>query len=107
MADELGPFQGVWDAWIEVQEQIEHKPISHFERAVQIQFDELRDHLAAGDREAAAREMVDVMSIALNTLRKLGFSPKEIAEIARDRAANRMAGQAQKILGKYETVHQI
>ncbi len=107
MSDELGPFQGVWDAWIEVQEQIEHKPISHFERAVQIQFEELKDHLAEDDREAAAREMVDVISIALNALRKLGFSPKEVAEIARSRAENRMTGQAQKILDKYETVHQI
>lgn len=107
MPDELGPFQGIWDAWIEVEEQIERKPISHFERAVQIQFSELREHLAAGDRESAAREMVDVMSIALNTLRKLGFSPKEIAETAHRRAENRMVGQAQTILEKYEAVYQI
>lgn len=107
MSDELGPFQGVWDAWVEAQDEIRRKPISHFEQAVQIQFDELRDHLAAGDRDAAAREMVDVVSIALNTLRKLGFSPKEIAEIARGRAENRMAGQAHEILDKYKTVHQI
>ncbi|ELP68708.1 hypothetical protein ACKI1I_33310 [Streptomyces turgidiscabies] len=107
MPDELGPFQGVWDAWVEVQEQIERKPISHFEQAVQIQFSELREHLEAGDREAAAREMVDVVSIALNTLRKLGFSPTEIAEIAQNRAKDRMLGQAEKILDKYESVHQI
>lgn len=107
MPDELGPFQGVWDAWTEVQEEMERKPITHFERAVQIQFDELRDHLAVGDRDAAAREMVDVISIALNALRKLGFSPEEIANVARSRAENRMMGQTRKILDKYETVHQI
>ncbi|MEV6513894.1 hypothetical protein [Streptomyces sp. NPDC051642] len=107
MPDELGPLQGIWDAWDEVHEQLERKPISHFEQAVQIQFDELRDHLAADDRDAAAREMVDVISIALNALRKLGFSPKEIADISRSRAENRMMGQAQKILDKYERVHRI
>lgn len=107
MTDQLGPFQGMWDAWIEVQEEIGRKPISHFERAAQIQFDELKAHLAAGNRDAAAREMADVISIALNALRKLGFTPEEISEIARDRAERRMKGQAQAILDKYETVHHI
>ncbi|MFE7276911.1 hypothetical protein [Streptomyces sp. NPDC057623] len=107
MPDELGPFQGIWDAWIEVQEEMARKPISHFERAVQIQFDELRAHLAEGDREAAAREMVDVISVALNALRKLGYTPEEISEIAQGRAEQRMKGRAQEILDKYEMVHHI
>ncbi|MCC5033379.1 hypothetical protein DMH02_009150 [Streptomyces sp. WAC 00631] len=107
MSDQLGPFQGVWDAWVEVQDEMALKPISHFERAVQIQFDEFRGHLAAGDREAAAREMVDVISIALNALRKLGFSPEEISEVARSRAAQRMVGRGQEILDKYEKIYRI
>ncbi|MGW2058503.1 hypothetical protein ACWCOZ_32115 [Streptomyces sp. NPDC001840] len=107
MDDTLGPFQGMWDAWEEVHEEIGRKPLSHFERATQIQFEELAAHLAVGDRDAAAREMADVVSIALNALRKLGFSAQEIAEIARDRADRRMKGQAEAILNKYEVVHGI
>ncbi|MFM9612769.1 hypothetical protein ACSCBZ_42655 [Streptomyces niveiscabiei] len=107
MPGELGPFQDIWNAWLEVENEMERKPISHFERAAQIQFDELRGHLEAGDDQAAAREMVDVISIALNALRKLGYSPAEIAEIARDRAETRMSGQARQILAKYEQIHHI
>ncbi|CAL9522600.1 hypothetical protein SUDANB21_03880 [Streptomyces sp. enrichment culture] len=103
----LGPFQDIWDAWIEVEHAISRKPLSHFERATQIQFEELREHLAHGDREAAARELIDVVSIALNHLRNLGFTPDEIAELGKNRAHQRMQGQAKAILEKYQTKYGI
>ncbi|GAA2379830.1 hypothetical protein [Streptomyces carpaticus] len=101
MTDELGPFQGMWDAWNEAHDEITRKPLSHFRRAADIQFDELEGHLAAGDREAAAREVADIVSIAINTMRWLGYTPDEIGNIARRRADDRMAGQASAILNKY------
>lgn len=107
MRETLGPFQGIWDAWIEAENEIAQKPLSHFERATQIQFEELKEHLSRGDREAAARELIDVVSIALNNLRNLGFTPQEIAEVARDRADHRMRGQADAILKKYQDTYGI
>lgn len=107
MTDPLGPFQGLWDAWEESAGQIVTKPVTHFERAAMVPFDELREHLNAGDRLAAAREIVDVVSIALNALRMLGYAPPEIAEIARDRAACRIQGQTQSVLEKYEALYNI
>ncbi|MFB4424670.1 hypothetical protein C5F59_026770 [Streptomyces sp. QL37] len=107
MSEQLGPFQGIWDAWIEVEQEIAQKPLEHFERATQIQFEELKEHLARGDREAAARELVDVVSIALNHLRNLGFTPQEIAGVAQDRADRRMKGQAKEILEKYRKTYGI
>ncbi|MFF0745167.1 hypothetical protein ACFYVL_32675 [Streptomyces sp. NPDC004111] len=101
MADELGPFQGMWEAWDEAHDEVTHKPLAHFRRAADIQFDELEEHLAAGDSKAAAREVADIISIAINTMRWLGHTPEEIAEIARDRAEQRMKGQASAILDKY------
>lgn len=98
----LGPFQEIWDAWEEVRPEIAEKPLSHFRRAIEIQFEELDGHLANDDRDAAAREIIDMVSIALNTLRWLDYQPEEIAEIARMRARRRMEGQAQSILDKYE-----
>lgn len=98
----LGPFQDIWDAWEEVRSDIAGKPLSHFRRAIEIQFDELDQHLARENRDAAAREVIDMISIALNTMRWLGYGPSEIAEIARIRARQRMRGQAQSILDKYE-----
>ena len=98
----LGPFQEIWEAWEEAGAEIAAKPLSHFRRATDIQFDELEQHLAAGDTEAAAREAVDLISVALNTLRQLGCQPDEIAEIARKRARQRMSGQALAILAKYQ-----
>lgn len=70
----------------EADDEIGRKPLSHFRRATEIQLDELQEHLDAGDREAAAREVVDA----------------EINVIARDRAEHRMKGQASQILAKYE-----
>lgn len=107
MTDPLGPFQPMWDAWDEAHEEITRKPFTHFRRAVDIQFDELDEHLARGDAAAAAREAADVISIALNLMRRLGHGPDEIAEIVRSRAEHRMKGQALAILDKYQQVYDI
>lgn len=107
MVGQLGPFQDIWDAWAEAKDAIAAKPISHFRRAVELQFDELEQHLRAGERERAAREIADIISIALNLLRKLDYQPDEIAAIARSRAEQRMKGQAMEILEKYHRLHGI
>ena len=98
----LGPFQEIWDAWDEAGAELAGKPLTHFRRATEIQFDEIDRHLAEDNADAAAREAVDLISVALNTLRRLGYQPDQIAEIARMRARQRMKGQAQEILAKYE-----
>ena len=107
MNDELGPFQNIWDAWNEADADIRSKPLSHFRRATEIQFDEIESHLKNNDREAMAREMVDIISISLNTMRWLGCSPEEIIEIAISRAKLRMEGQALSILDKYQKIYNI
>jgi hypothetical protein len=107
MTEELGPFQDFWDAWDKVGNEIRKKSFEHFPRAVEIQFEEMRKHLHNHDRQAAAREAVDVISIALNTMRWLGYQPEEIAQIARDRAERRMRGQTPSILEKYRSEYGI
>jgi len=107
MTDQLGPFGAIWEAWDEAHDEIVGKPLSHFQRAVEVQFEELDAHLAAGDRAAAAREAVDIISIALNSLRWLGYQPEDVGEIACSRAEQRMRGQALAILGKYQRLHGI
>ncbi|MFI5565627.1 hypothetical protein ACIA2T_40565 [Amycolatopsis japonica] len=107
MAEDLGPFQDFWNAWNEVHDEIRGKAFEHFPRAVEIQFEEMREHLDNGDTRAAAREATDVISIALNTMRWLGYGPAEIAQIARDRARERMLGQTPSILDKYQSEYDI
>jgi hypothetical protein len=107
MTDPLGPFQAIWNAWDEVDTDLKDKPLTHFERAVEIQFEELRTHLAHGDREAAAREAVDVISIALNMLRWLKYRPEDVARVAESRGEHRMRGQVAAILEHYRTEHGI
>jgi hypothetical protein len=97
----------MWQVWNEVHDQLLAKPVDHFRRSVEIQFDEIEEHLAAGDREAAAREAVDIVGIGLNCLRWLGYGPAEIAEIAESRTESRMRGRTQEILDKYERLHGI
>ncbi|MFK0248412.1 hypothetical protein ACIQUM_27280 [Amycolatopsis azurea] len=107
MSEELGPFQDFWNAWDEVHDEICGKPFEHFPRAAEIQFREMRGHLDDGDTLAAAREATDVISVALNTLRWLGYGPAEAATIARDRARERMLGQTPSILEKYRSEYDI
>jgi hypothetical protein len=104
---ELGPFQDIWDAWEEAREELLRKPLQHFREATGIQFDELAGHLEKDDREAASREAIDLISVALNVLRWLGFTPAEIEKTARSRARERMKGQALQILEKYEQLYHI
>ncbi len=85
-----------------MDQEIKNKPIEHFRRAIDIQFDELEEHLRNDDRTRARREAMDVISIALNLLRQLNCTPDDIEKIARDRAASRMHGRARSILDKYE-----
>jgi predicted Holliday junction resolvase-like endonuclease len=102
VADPLGPFQDFWKVWNEVDADLRDKPISHFRRAIEVQFEELEEHLQKGNRDKAAREAIDTISIALNLLRKLGYQPEEIAQIARLRADQRMKGRVAEILEKYQ-----
>ena len=107
MADELGPFQALWDAWNEVHDEMMKKDLPHFVGAIQIQLDELQQHRQLNNREAAAREAIDIISIALNYLRQQGYQSEEIAELARSRAERRMLGRTKAILKKYQDEHGI
>jgi hypothetical protein len=83
----LGAFGWFWDAWDAADDAVKALPFRHFPNAAYVQFVELAEHLAAGDRLRAAREATDVISVALNTLRWLGFQPDEVAVLALERAA--------------------
>jgi hypothetical protein len=97
----LGPFQDFWEAWNDSHKMMLRKDIAHFRAAFEVQFEELENHAVASDIDAAANEAADVISIGLNLMRWLGYSPQEVAEIARNRAKNRMSGQTAEILDKY------
>jgi hypothetical protein len=53
------------------------------------------------------REVVDIISVALNLMRKLGCTPEEIADVVQLRAERRMKGQALEILKKYHDLYGI
>lgn len=61
----------MWQAQNDAHDDLIRKPLSHFERCIEIQFEEMRQHLAQGNKEAAAREAADIVSIGLNYLRWL------------------------------------
>jgi len=107
MVEELGPFQDIWEAWNEAEDEIRHKPISHFREAVRLQFVELELHRSEGKHDKAAREAIDIISIALNLLRRLNYQPGQVAELARARAHDRMRGKALDILRKYQDLYDI
>jgi hypothetical protein len=98
---DLGPFQVLWEVWNPAHDQMVGKEVEHFRDAYAAQLPELVAHFRAGDTRRAANEAVDMISISLNFMRRLGYKPTEIVEIVQDRAERRMAGQTEEILRKY------
>ncbi len=78
----LGPLQPIWDAWKEHREFIDGLPNIYFESIIQIQFDEIADHEAAGHPpERTYNEIVDVFSVCLNWLRSKGLDDQGVADV--------------------------
>lgn len=98
-AKPLGPWQAGFDAWRD-ECRMELDP-DHFQTTLLVQILEVRESLAAGDREHAAKEVNDIISVALNWSRWLGLSAEEIAAVAEARGGQRYEGQTKDILIRY------
>jgi hypothetical protein len=107
LADQLGPFQKLWEAWDEADVEIRNQPLEHFELVIGHQLVEFKQHRDEGNNTAAAQEAVDIISAALNLMRWMELKPNEIADIAQSRAEDRMRGKTFEILKKYETAETI
>jgi hypothetical protein len=81
----LGSFQGLWAAWNETSDVMLEKDIFRLRRALELQVDELEAHLYAGQTHAAAAKALDSIAEILNFLRRMGYTPEEIAATALDR----------------------
>lgn len=97
----LGPWQSGWDAWSEGHDRCMSFSPDHFQTTLLIQIIEVREQLALGDDEHAAKEMNDIISVTLNWMRWLGFEPQDIARIAEERGTLRYKGQVHEIMDKY------
>ena len=97
----LGPFQEIWDAWGEVDKEVKAHSVADFRQIIEVQIDEMAEHLANGDRKRAAYEVVDIISVALTMMRWLDLRPTEIATLAEQRAHDRMKGQVVEIMRRY------
>jgi hypothetical protein len=107
LGETLGPWQGGFDAWGELEGYMRTFPPDHFQTIILTQIIEVREQLALGDLEHAVREMNDIISVALNWMRSLGFSAEDIARIVRGRAANRYVGQVRDIMETYQAKYGI
>src|SRR5688572_22034695 len=93
LADQLGPFQKLWEAWDEADVEIRNQPLEHFELVIGHQLVEFKHHRDNGNHTAAAQEVVDIISAALNLMRWMELKPGEIADLAMSRAERRMRGK--------------
>ena len=96
----LGPFQDIWDAWDPVDARVIKQPASHFPAVIQLQLNEA----AAESINSRGKEVVDIISVSLNWLRWLGYSPAEVADLVRARADDRYVGKVEAILDKYKGI---
>ena len=90
MSDEqpvLGPLQPIWDSWTPQQDFIDGLPDIYFRNVITIQFNEIDDHVEAGNPpEKVHNEIVDIMSICLNWLRSKGLDDQGVAAAITARA---------------------
>jgi predicted component of type VI protein secretion system len=101
-AIDLGePLQTLWEVWNPEHEVMRRKELDHFVHAYERQIKELTNHHQVREYDRAANEAVDMMSISLNYMRMLGYSPSEVAQKVQDRAKLRMEGQTKEILRNY------
>lgn len=98
----LGPWQGGYDAWSELDDYIRTLHADHFQTTLLTQILEVREQLALGDLEHAAKEMNDIISVTLNWMRAIGLDSAGIAATARARGKLRYAGQVKEIMARYQ-----
>jgi hypothetical protein len=91
----------LWEVWNPEHEVMRAKKLRHFRVAYRRQIKELNNHYKAGDLDKAANEAVDMISISLNFMRMLGYTPTDVVQILRDRPKRRMEGQTKEILRNY------
>lgn len=103
----LGPWQAGFDAWTLLADKIRNRPPDHFQTTLLVQIIEVREQLARGDWMHAAKEMNDIISVALNWMRSLGLNDEDIARIATIRAATRYEGQVVDIMDTYQKKYDI
>ena len=100
MEKPLGPFQSTWDAWNVVDVRCKMQPRSHFPRVVELQLKEIE--AAWPDKAGVTKEVVDIISIALNWLRWLGFTDEEVAGVVEQRSLRYSDPEA--IFAKYRQI---
>jgi len=77
----LGPLQPIWDAWNSQADFVDGIPNIYFENVIRIQFNEIEDHVAAGQNGVKINnEIVDIMSICMNWLRSRGLNDQAVAD---------------------------
>ena len=104
---EYGVLQLLWDAWTPSQERIVKSSDQDFVIAVIKQLLEIKQHLnnvclEPGSYEKAMNEIVDIISLSQNWLRKFGLNPDSITALIKDRVESRYVGKTEEILDKYE-----
>lgn len=96
----------LWDVWnpahYRILEEMSHP---RYRITVEEQLDEIDEHLANGDRRKAVNEIIDLISIANNWLRYMGYSPVGIKNLIKDRAITRYSGKWKEIFDKYEKIY--
>ena len=95
----LGPFQDIWDAWEPVNERTMRQPVDHFDVSLRMQLDEIEVEDPKSIR--TTKEIIDIISLALNWMRWQGHTPGSIAALVKWRAETRYAPDPNAIFEKY------
>ena len=77
----LGVLNLICDIWDQVNDRVVQLPPAHFAASLIIQIAEALEHIKDGDKAAATKEVVDIISVSLNWLRAFGLDRRGIEEL--------------------------
>jgi hypothetical protein len=98
---ELGVLAILWEVWNSEHENIVNSDHQLFHNAIIAQLTEIKEHLAKGEEQRAVDEVIDMISISQNWLRKFGLDKLGVARAISSRARDRYEGKTRMIMKKY------
>ena len=96
---QLGVLKEMWDAWTPAQDINKTFLDEHYEGLLADQCSEIEEHFQNNEPQRALYEMVDIISVAMNWLRRHGVEcPTDLARLISERVELRYEGKTLDII---------
>jgi hypothetical protein len=100
-------INSLFNTWSPQHYRIMELDEKDFQVAIVEQLKEIHEHLRNKLQRKTANEIVDIISISINWLRWLGYTPDEMYRAIEERIRTRYKNNIREILDKYDLLTEI